>query len=234
MMNFKKDVYLFTTENIAGYIQNMDLKDKSLLTLGSSLDQAYNALLMGASKIDVFDINVNARKFHKLKSNLILIGFMGTGKTSLGKLLAEKLGRGFIDIDQKIEQDAGLSIPQIFEKHGEKYFRELEKNAVKEITQRRGLVIATGGGTIKDEENLCLLKSSGVIVCLTTEPEEILRRTERRGERPMLDAEEDRLTTIKKLLAERQQFYSQADYTIDTTDWSPLQIMNDICKRFRL
>ena len=169
-----------------------------------------------------------------MKSNLILIGFMGTGKTSLGKLLAEKLGRGFIDIDQKIEQDAGLSIPQIFEKYGEKYFRELEKNAVKEITQRRGLVIATGGGTIKDEENLRLLKSSGVIVCLTTEPEEILRRTERRGERPMLDAEEDRLTTIKKLLAERQQFYSQADYTIDTTDWSPLQIMNDICKRFRL
>ena len=169
-----------------------------------------------------------------MKSNLILIGFMGTGKTSLGKLLAEKLGRGFIDIDQKIEQDAGLSIPQIFEKYGEKYFRELEKNAVKEITQRRGLVIATGGGTIKDEENLRLLKNSGVIVCLTTEPEEILRRTERRGERPMLDAEEDRLTTIKKLLAERQQFYSQADYTIDTTDWSPLQIMNDICKRFRL
>ena len=169
-----------------------------------------------------------------MKSNLILIGFMGTGKTSLGKLLAEKLGRGFIDIDQKIEQDAGLSIPQIFEKYGEKYFRELEKNAVKEITQRRGLVIATGGGTIKDEENLRLLKNSGVIVCLTTEPEEILRRTERSGERPMLDAEEDRLTTIKKLLAERQQFYSQADYTIDTTDWSPLQIMNDICKRFRL
>ena len=169
-----------------------------------------------------------------MKSNLILIGFMGTGKTSLGKLLAEKLGRGFIDIDQKIEQDAGLSIPQIFEKYGEKYFRELEKNAVKEITQRRGLVIATGGGTIKDEENLRLLKNSGVIVCLTTEPEEILRRTERRGERPTLDAEEDRLTTIKKLLAERQQFYSQADYTIDTTDWSPLQIMNDICKRFRL
>ena len=169
-----------------------------------------------------------------MKSNLILIGFMGTGKTSLGKLLAEKLGRGFIDIDQKIEQDAGLSIPQIFEKYGEKYFRELEKNAVKEITQRRGLVIATGGGTIKDEENLRLLKNSGVIVCLTTEPEEILRRTERRGERPMLDAEEDRLTTIKKLLAERQQFYSQADYTIDTTDWSPLQIMNDICDRFKL
>lgn len=169
-----------------------------------------------------------------MKSNLILIGFMGTGKTSLGKLLAEKLGRGFVDIDQKIEQDAGISIPQIFERYGEKYFREIEKKTVEEITKRRGLVIATGGGTVKDEDNMRMLKSSGVIVCLTTEPEEIFRRTERRGERPVLDGGEDRLQTIKKLLSERQKFYAQSDYTIDTTDWSPLQIMNDICKHFKL
>ena len=169
-----------------------------------------------------------------MKSNLILIGFMGTGKTSLGKLLAEKLGRGFIDIDQKIEQDAGISIPQIFERYGEKYFRELEKKTVEEITKRHGLIIATGGGTVKDEDNMRMLKSSGLIVCLTTEPEEIFRRTERRGERPILDGGEDRLQTIKKLLSERQKFYAQADYTIDTTDWSPLQIMNDICKHFKL
>ena len=169
-----------------------------------------------------------------MKSNLVLTGFMGTGKTSLGKLLAEKLGRGFVDIDQKIEQDSGMTIPQIFEKYGEKYFRELEKNAVKEVAARKNLVIATGGGTVKDEENIRLLKDSGVMVCLTTEPEEIFRRTERRGERPVLDAsDEDRLNTIKKLLAERQKFYAQADYTVDTTDWSPLQIMNDICKHFR-
>ena len=169
-----------------------------------------------------------------MKSNLVLTGFMGTGKTSLGKLLAEKLGRGFVDIDQKIEQDSGMTIPQIFEKYGEKYFRELEKNAVKEVAARKNLVIATGGGTVKDEENIRLLKESGVMVCLTTEPEEIFRRTERRGERPVLDAsDEDRLNTIKKLLAERQKFYAQADYTVDTTDWSPLQIMNDICKHFR-
>lgn len=72
MMNFSKDVYLFTTENISGYIKELDLNGKSLLTLGSSLDQAYNALLMGASQIDVFDINVNVEKFHKVKSKLIL------------------------------------------------------------------------------------------------------------------------------------------------------------------
>lgn len=170
-----------------------------------------------------------------MKANLILIGFMGTGKTSLGKLLANRLGRGFVDLDQKIEREAGMTIPKIFELHGEKYFRELEKKAVREVSGRRNLVIATGGGTVKDAENVSLLKNSGVIICLTTEPEEIFRRTERRGERPVLDGGgEERLATIKKLLAEREIFYSQADYTIDTTDWSPLQIMNDICDHFKI
>ena len=117
-----------------------------------------------------------------MKENLILIGFMGTGKTSLGKLLANKLGRGFVDLDQKIEHDSGMTIPKIFELYGEKYFRELEKKAVREVCERKNLVIATGGGTVKDSENVRLLKSSGKIVCLTCEPEEIFRRTERRGE----------------------------------------------------
>ena len=165
-----------------------------------------------------------------MKENIILIGFMGVGKTSLGKLLASKLGRGFIDLDEKIERDSGLTIPKIFETYGEKYFRELEKAAVKEVSARRNIVIATGGGTVKDEENLQLLKNSGVIICLTTEPEEILRRTEKRGERPVLDGGgSERLETIKKLLAEREKFYSQADFHVDTTDWSPLQIVNKIC-----
>lgn len=170
-----------------------------------------------------------------MKGNLILIGFMGTGKTSLGKLLANKLGKNFIDLDRKIEQDSGMTITEIFSKHGEKYFRELEKDAVKEVTTKKNLVIATGGGTVKDADNLRLLKNSGVIVCLTTSPEEIFLRTERRGERPVLDnSRDERLATIKKLLAERQKYYSQADYTIDTTDWSPLQIMNDICEHLKL
>ncbi len=170
-----------------------------------------------------------------MKENVILIGFMGVGKTSLGKLLASKLGRGFVDLDEKIEHDAGMSIPQIFETYGEKYFRELEKNAVKEVSTRRNIVIATGGGTVKDEENLQLLKNSGVIICLTTEPEEIYRRTARQGERPVLDGGgSERLETIKKLLAEREKFYKQADYQIDTTDWSPLQIVNNICEKFKL
>ena len=159
---------------------------------------------------------------------------MGTGKTSLGKLLATKLGRPFVDIDRMIEEETKLSIPKIFEQYGEEHFRELERSAVKELSERHGLVIATGGGTVKDEENLRLLKSSGVMICLTTEPEEILYRTARRGERPVLDGGGDeRLETIKKLLAERKQFYDRADYQVDTTEWSPLQIVEDICKYLR-
>ena len=108
-----------------------------------------------------------------MKDNVILTGFMGTGKSSLGKMLATRLGRPFVDIDNKIEDEAQLSIPKIFERYGEAHFRELEKSAVKELCEKRGLVIATGGGTVKDEENLRLLKNSGVVICLTTSPEEI-------------------------------------------------------------
>lgn len=165
-----------------------------------------------------------------MKENVVLIGFMGVGKTSLGKLLAAKLGRPFVDLDEKIEHDAAMTIPEIFARYGERFFREMEKKAVREVCTRRNIVIATGGGTVKDAENLQLLKSSGVIICLTTEPEEIFRRTERRGERPILDASrEDRLDAIRKLLTEREEFYSQADFQIDTTSWSPLQIVNEIC-----
>ena len=169
-----------------------------------------------------------------MKDNVILTGFMGTGKTSLGKLLATRLGRPFVDIEKKIEDEANLSIPKIFEEFGEEHFRALEKSAVKELSERRGLVIATGGGTIKDEENLQLLKNSGVMICLTTEPEEIFARTARRGERPVLDGGgNERLETIKKLLADRKKFYDRADYQVDTTEWSPLQIIDDICKYLR-
>ena len=172
-----------------------------------------------------------------MRNNVILTGFMGTGKTSLGKMLATKLGRPFVDIDKKIEDEAHLSIPKIFERFGEEHFRELERAAVRELSERRGLVISTGGGTIKDEENLRLLKNSGVLICLTTEPEEIFARTARRGERPVLDGGGDeRLATIKRLLAERKKFYDRADYQVDTTEWSPIQIVDDICRylhRFR-
>lgn len=157
--------------------------------------------------------------------NIVLVGFMGTGKTSTGKVLAQRLGKAFIDMDSRIEEEQGTTIPEIFETKGEAHFRQLEKELVKRISQRANAVVSTGGGTIKDPENVELLKKSGLIVCLTASPEVILERTERKGERPVLDGadEGDRLAAVKKLLAEREQFYRQADYFIDTGELSPLQ-----------
>lgn len=172
-----------------------------------------------------------------MKNNLILIGFMGTGKTSLGKILANKLGCAFVDLDQKIEADNGMSIPEIFERYGEEHFRRLERIAVEEVANRRGIVIATGGGTVKDPRNVELLKAGGIMICLTTSVDELLNRTAVKGERPVLDSHHqsqgDRKAAIEKLLNDRQKFYDQADYKIDTTDWSPLKLVDDIIKIMR-
>ena len=172
-----------------------------------------------------------------LKNNLVLIGFMGTGKTSLGKMLANKLGCAFVDLDQKIEADNNMSIPDIFKTFGEAHFRRLERNAVNEVAQRRGIVIATGGGTVKDPNNVQALKENGIMICLTTSVDELLNRTAAQGERPVLDSHHknqgDRRAAIEKLLNDRQQFYDQADYKIDTTDWSPLKLVDDIMKMVR-
>ena len=162
--------------------------------------------------------------------NIVLIGFMGTGKTSTGKVLAQRLGKAFIDMDSRIEEEQGQTIPQMFETKGEAYFRQCEKEMVKKVAARANAVISTGGGTIKDAENVALLKQSGLLVCLTAQPEVILERTERKGERPVLDGVDqgDRLSAIENLLAEREQFYRQADFAIDTTELSPLQVVERI------
>ena len=162
--------------------------------------------------------------------NVILIGFMGTGKSSTGKMLAQRLGCAFIDMDNKIEEEAGLSIPEIFAQFGEDHFRQREHELAVRLAKRRNAVISTGGGTIKDAENVALLKQSGLLVCLTAQPEVILERTERKGERPVLDGADqgDRLSAIENLLAEREQFYRQADFAIDTTELSPLQVVERI------
>ena len=162
--------------------------------------------------------------------NIVLVGFMGTGKTSTGKVLAQRLGKAFIDMDSRIEDEQGTTIPKIFETKGEAYFRQLEKELAKKLSERANAVISTGGGTIKDPENVALLKKSGLIVCLTATPEVILERTGRKGERPVLDGADqgDRLAAIEKLLAEREGLYRQADYFVDTGDLSPLQVAERI------
>lgn len=164
-----------------------------------------------------------------MKRNIVLTGFMGTGKTSTGKNLAQKLGRSFIDLDHFIEEKYQMKIPEMFSRHGEEYFREREREVVAEVSQRRGIVIATGGGTVKDPRNIEKLRENGIIVCLTSDVRTISTRTDHHGSRPVLDREKDRLAAIEKLLNEREKFYEDCDVTVDTSDKSPMQVVEEIC-----
>jgi shikimate kinase len=153
-----------------------------------------------------------------MKSNIALIGFMGTGKTAVGKLLAQKLGKKFIELDALIEKKAGRSIPEIFRRDGEVRFRELEIGAVREVSTQKNIVIACGGGVVLNTINIEHLRKESVIICLTASPSVILRRTagDRAG-RPLLDVA-DRAQEIKKLLEFRRPFYTRAaDITVNTS-----------------
>ena len=164
--------------------------------------------------------------------NIVLIGFMGTGKTSTGRMLAARLGAAFIDMDQRIEEEMGMSIPAIFEKKGESFFRSREKQLVKRLSARRNAVISTGGGTVKDPENVAMLHRDGVIICLSASIDAVLERTGRRGQRPVLDRADqgDRREAIEKLMNEREALYKQADFTVDTSELSPLQVVETILR----
>lgn len=168
--------------------------------------------------------------------NVVLIGFMGTGKSSVGRLLAMRLGCAFHDLDKKIEETCGISIPQMFARHGEPYFRAREKEAVRAAAARSGLVIATGGGTVKDAENVALLRSSGILVALTADVDTILCRTAARGARPVLDGADagDRRAAVVRLLEERRALYEGADIAVDTSCRSPLEVAEYIVQATRI
>ncbi len=163
--------------------------------------------------------------------NIILVGFMGTGKSAAGNLLAQKLGRPFVDLDRRIEKQAGWNIPQIFAVEGEAGFRQREANAVREAAELKDHVIATGGGVMLREENIQLLKKSGKLICLTASPDVILRRTMATlPSRPLLAGHEPR-ARVEELLKLRAPFYAQADWTLDTSEKSVEQVVEEIlCK----
>ncbi len=159
--------------------------------------------------------------------NIALIGFMGTGKSSTGRLLASRLGRPFIDVDRKIERESGLTIGEIFARHGEAYFRALEKDAIARVSRHRKAVIATGGGVVLDPDNMARLRAGGVIICLTASVQTILERTGRRSTRPLL-ARPDREEAVSRLLAERAPLYAQADFILDTSNIPPRLVAEKI------
>jgi shikimate kinase len=150
------------------------------------------------------------------KPNIILTGFMATGKSVVGRRLAVLLGYDFLDLDTLIATEAGMPISQIFATQGEPAFRALESRMVERAAGRRGCVVATGGGTIVDQRNLAVLKRSGVVITLTADPQTILDRIGSDDDRPMLWGG-DKLERIQTLLEQRAPAYGKADLTVDTS-----------------
>ncbi len=159
--------------------------------------------------------------------NLVLTGFMGTGKTTVGRIAAARLGRPFIDMDAVIEQQAGMTVAQIFEMQGETVFRQMERALCAELSQKRGLVIATGGGALVDPVNRTAMITSGVVICLTATPEALLARLRGNRDRPLLHAP-DPAARLRELLAARAEAYAALPHHLDTTSLSPEQIAEAI------
>lgn len=159
---------------------------------------------------------------------VVLTGFMGTGKTEVGRRLAARLDAPFVDTDALVESAAGRTIADIFAHDGEPHFRALERDAVARACAVEGAVIATGGGTLLDPENRRRLTAAGPVVCLTAAPEEVVRRV--RGEtRPLLAGAPDRLARVRELLAARREAYEGATFTVDTTGFG----VDDVVERVR-
>lgn len=169
-----------------------------------------------------------------MKTNIALIGFMGTGKTAVGRLLAQKLNRRFMELDLLIEQQAGKSIPDIFKRDGEIAFRELEIRVTKEIAGEKYAVIACGGGLVLNKINIDRLRENARIVYLTASPRLILKRVSNEpGQRPLLEGENPALN-IRKLLKFRKPFYERAaDITINTSKLGVASVVEQIIEKLK-
>lgn len=153
------------------------------------------------------------------KHNIVLIGFMGCGKTSIGKRIAANFEIDFIDTDVEISEYCGKSINRIFEDDGEAYFRKLERNICKYLATVSGKVIATGGGIIKDFSNIENLKINGSVVYLKSHPDKIYRNIKTDNSRPLLNTCGNKFELIKTMLEERKPFYeAYADLVTDVTE----------------
>ena len=159
--------------------------------------------------------------------SLYLVGMMGSGKTSTGRPLAERLGYGFVDADAVIEQAAGCSIPEIFDRDGEAGFRSLESQVLSAISQRHSLVVATGGGVVTQPENWGLLHS-GIVIWLDVVPDQLLHRLNADSTvRPLLQTS-DPEASLNTLLNERRPLYGEADLTVVINDETPEAVADGI------
>ncbi len=165
-----------------------------------------------------------------MSKNIVLIGFMGCGKSMVARALSKRLKRECLITDRLIEDREGQSIAGIFEKKGEAYFRALEHAVIKEISLRQGIIIDCGGGVVLNNENLQLLKTNGIVFHLQASVEVIYERIKHESHRPLL-AGPDPLGSLKLLYQQRLPLYDQADYIIDANDASIEGPIAEILKR---
>ncbi|MGC8991196.1 MAG: shikimate kinase [Verrucomicrobiia bacterium] len=164
--------------------------------------------------------------------NIALIGFMASGKSTVGRTVAERLGFSFVDTDELVEQRAGKSVATIFAEDGEEKFREYERQVAAELVHRRNTVIATGGGFGADPSNLASLKTHALVVCLWAPPEVLQERARRLENRPLLQVP-DPLGRIRELLAKRTPVYQQADVLINTAGRHNYEVAQIVLRHFQ-
>jgi len=162
-----------------------------------------------------------------MKPNIFLTGFMGTGKTTVGKKIADLTGMKFHDLDRLIEETAGLSISEIFKEKGEPWFRRLESKLLIEISEKKNIVLATGGGVVLNPVNRNKMKSSGVVVALTASLETIWERLKEDTYRPLLNGENPR-KLMEELYKQRASIYSDAHVIVSVDGKSPLLLAKEI------
>ncbi len=165
--------------------------------------------------------------------NIILTGMMGAGKTTAGKELSGILTDfSFIDMDSEIEKELGVSISEIFEEHGEAYFRDIETDFLKKYSNQSNLIISTGGGIVERSENINLIKKNGIMFYLSAPAEELFERIKHTTNRPLL-AIPNPCDKIKELLNRREKYYKKADFEIITTNKTIREIAQEIVKNYK-
>jgi shikimate kinase len=162
-----------------------------------------------------------------LTKPVLLVGMMGTGKTSIGRKLAQCLGYDFFDSDHEIEEKAGMSVADVFENFGEEKFRLAEKNTVLELLKKRRAVIATGGGAVTHEETRKAIQDQAVSIWLKADPQALYERIKDKRSRPLL-AQDDPLAVLTRLSEQRHDFYAQADIHMDLSEYDSSRALETV------
>ncbi len=203
---------------------------KTINGWGMLVFQAVNAFeIWTGVKVDklVVDDILDKNNGKEYKKNIVLIGFMGTGKTVVGRTISSKLNNKFLDVDVLIEEESGMTISDIFSQKGEEYFRDIESRIIKKISLMSNVVIATGGGAVLRKENIDNLRKNGLIVLLKADVSTILKNVSYNSNRPLLQLG-DAKTKVIEMLKKRKEYYNNNDFEFDISDKSIEQVAEDV------